>query len=479
MSYNYGDSLCFNDLDTSSVEPSFSIKLRSTASTHDICSRGEGTGNLRALVGCVSGEVYCFSDVPIAQILFRGGVGFNSQSACQAFNADSQISSSRVIMVRWLPGSTSRFMVVHIDGVIVIYDIRYKTSSRTRSDAEDQTKTSSTNDTGGGTSRHGLGMPPNGLQSNGNGTAEASPSEVLIRGLGAKKHHNVAGELAVWKQTKGRKANPVSIVRLSCGGVNGASLCPGTPDGSANVIVAVACKDGYVRVVDLTNEAILVSFRSYYGAMLCVSWSPDGRFLATGGEDDLVSIFCPEEHRIVVRCEGHSSWVSAVAWDGGLCKEGQYRLGSAGQDAKMLLWDFAQETLTLRSSSRLAKARAETQQAPQGTSKTRRFGRGMRLSSNASSESSAGAHTRTPSGDVNPMPVVVPAASRAEVPILEPIVSHLVHNEPLTDMVFLEEGVLTACSYGIVKLWARPQQSSIPPLVLSAQPQPRPPASTK
>uniref|UniRef100_A0A673MND9 Uncharacterized protein n=1 Tax=Sinocyclocheilus rhinocerous TaxID=307959 RepID=A0A673MND9_9TELE len=31
--------------------------------------------------------------------------------------------------------------------------------------------------------------------------------------------------------------------------------------------------------------------KSYFGGLLCVSWSPDGKYLATGGEDDLVTVW--------------------------------------------------------------------------------------------------------------------------------------------------------------------------------------------
>ena len=35
----------------------------------------------------------------------------------------------------------------------------------------------------------------------------------------------------------------------------------------------------------------------------------------TGGEDDLVNVYSVAERRIVVRGQGHKSWVSVVAFD--------------------------------------------------------------------------------------------------------------------------------------------------------------------
>lgn len=55
--------------------------------------------------------------------------------------------------------------------------------------------------------------------------------------------------------------------------------------------------------------------QTYYGSALCCAWSPDGRFLAAGGEDDLLALFCPAQHRVLAWGEGHTSWVSGVAFD--------------------------------------------------------------------------------------------------------------------------------------------------------------------
>lgn len=59
----------------------------------------------------------------------------------------------------------------------------------------------------------------------------------------------------------------------------------------------------------------LVSMQSYFGGVCCVCWSPDGRYIAAGGEDDLVSIYGMAERGVVAWGEGHSSWVMQVAFD--------------------------------------------------------------------------------------------------------------------------------------------------------------------
>ncbi len=55
--------------------------------------------------------------------------------------------------------------------------------------------------------------------------------------------------------------------------------------------------------------------QSYYGGLLCLAWSPDGQYIAAGGEDDLVTLYAMSERCVVAWCQGHTSWVSHVAFD--------------------------------------------------------------------------------------------------------------------------------------------------------------------
>lgn len=105
--------------------------------------------------------------------------------------------------------------------------------------------------------------------------------------------------------------------------------------------VAVVGLDGGLRVIDIHTERLLDTFQSYFGALNCVCWSPDGKYILTGGQDDLVTIWSFKDQRIVARCQGHQSYVTGVAFDPWRCDERNYRFGSVGEDAKLLLWDFS------------------------------------------------------------------------------------------------------------------------------------------
>lgn len=169
--------------------------------------------------------------------------------------------------------------------------------------------------------------------------------------------------------------------------------------------MAIASQDGFLRIYNFSKQEYYGRMRSYFGGVLCVCWSPDGRYVAAGGEDDLISVWSFEHRRVVARGEGHQSYVTAVAFDpyttilpdtgfsastkpgchgseealtshvlsprgpktsvehssaasspflGRLASEAgdrdvvAYRLGSVGQDAQLCLWDLSADALKIR-----------------------------------------------------------------------------------------------------------------------------------
>lgn len=96
----------------------------------------------------------------------------------------------------------------------------------------------------------------------------------------------------------------------------------------------------FERETDGRARRLLDLFNSYYGGLTCVCWTPDGKYVLTGGQDDLISIWSPWDSALVARCQGHQSWVSALAFDPWRCDDRNYRFGSVGEDGRLCLWDF-------------------------------------------------------------------------------------------------------------------------------------------
>jgi len=84
---------------------------------------------------------------------------------------------------------------------------------------------------------------------------------------------------------------------------------------------------------------LLDTFGSYFGGFTCTCWSPDGLFLAAGGQDDLITILSPRDGRVIARCQGHSSFITSIAFDPWRwsVEDRTYRFGSVGEDGKLLL----------------------------------------------------------------------------------------------------------------------------------------------
>jgi len=111
-------------------------------------------------------------------------------------------------------------------------------------------------------------------------------------------------------KTKNQR-NPMSRIQLGSGsGINEFEFFQGE-----NLQLAVVSQDGFLRIFDYQKMELIGLMKSYFGGLLCLSWSPDGKLIATGGEDDLLTIYSVQEKRVLCRGQGHKSWISKVSFD--------------------------------------------------------------------------------------------------------------------------------------------------------------------
>ncbi|CAL4086669.1 unnamed protein product [Meganyctiphanes norvegica] len=262
-----------------------------------------------------------------------------SKEVNKAYNAGERlIDKTKVTCVRWIPGSPNQFLAAHSSGHMYIYN------------------------------------------------------EELMCGVD-RPHYQLfkQGEgYAVYTCKTKSTRNPLYRWVIGEGSINEFAFSP------CSKYLAVVSQDGTLRVFNFDTMDLLGCARSYYGGLLCVCWSPDGRYVVAGGEDDLITVWSFQERRVVARGVGHKSWVTVVAFDsyttiyGGdsdsidecnddttkhnnygndvrgksnnttsnpnsnrnsVASDGiglnvsSYRLGSVGQDTYLCLWDLKDETL--------------------------------------------------------------------------------------------------------------------------------------
>eukprot|EP00158_Paraphelidium_tribonemae_P008923 Partr_v1_DN28725_c1_g1_i3_m62424 putative wd repeat len=113
-------------------------------------------------------------------------------------------------------------------------------------------------------------------------------------------------------------------------------------DVTNQMMAAVTLSRGLIYIISISQNAAALSslnhiFFSRFAGFMCCRWSPDGRFVACGGQDDSVSIF--DARGMVALCDGHDSWVNDLAFDT-TSDSGIPMLLSVGEDRKLIFWEM-------------------------------------------------------------------------------------------------------------------------------------------
>ncbi|XP_055586249.1 WD repeat-containing protein 20 [Uranotaenia lowii] len=176
------------------------------------------------------------------------------------YNEERIIDKSKVTCLKWIPGSENQFLASHASGCLYMYNEELPCTQTTPSYQP---------------YKYGDGY--------------------IILTCKSKSTRN-----PLFKWCFGQQEN--SSINEFCFSPCGQNL-------------AIVSQDGFLRVFHYSTMALIGIARSYFGGFLCVCWSPDGKYVVVGGEDDLVTVFSLQEQRVVARGQGHRSWVSVVAFD--------------------------------------------------------------------------------------------------------------------------------------------------------------------
>ena len=241
--------------------------------------------------------------------------------------------------------------------------------------------------------------------------------------------------------SKNQKANPVASWKISNHRITDFDFSPDSRH------LAVVSEDGSLRIINYLKEQLTDLYSSYYGAFSCVCWSPDGKYVLTGGQDDLVSIWSLAERRIVARCPGHHSWVTAVAFDPWRCDNRNYRFGSVGEDRRLLLWDFNVGMLRRPKVGSIRHRASISSNYPLGRNRTESHATNRLRSTSSVDDDGVDADEL----------VEHEVESRTVTAELPPVMSKVIDEHPLNWVGFEEECIITACAEGHVRVWKRPQ----------------------
>lgn len=126
--------------------------------------------------------------------------------------------------------------------------------------------------------------------------------------------------------------------------------------------------------------------------------------------------------------------ITRISFDPWNCSNGVYRIGSTGQDCKLLLWDFREDE------NWKPKMRRD--------SDTKLFTSRKAMTSDENSNGHA--------KEEYSKPTIIKAPSLSEVMLLEPVVVHMAHTEPISELCFLEDTIVTSCWGGMSRFWIRP-----------------------
>ncbi|KAF9889392.1 hypothetical protein FE257_007293 [Aspergillus nanangensis] len=356
--------------------------------SHDVNELTKSAAHIDVALGSSAGDILWYE--PISQKYAR-------------INKNGVINNSPVTHIKWVPGSENLFMAAHANGQLVVYD-------KEKEDA--------------------LFTPE--LE---------NPSVETIKSSGRQP-------LQILKSVNSRnqKSNPVALWKLANQRISQFAFSPDQRH------LAVVLEDGTLRVMDYLQEEVLDIFRSYYGGLISVCWSPDGKYIVTGGQDDLVTIWSLPERKIVARCQGHNSWVSTVAFDPWRCDERNYRFGSVGDDCRLLLWDFSVGMLH-RPRAHQASARQRTSVVAsnsQHPNRLRADSAGNRMRSD--SQRTADGH------DAYDSTVRHPVEPRSRTALLPPIMAKEIGSDPICWLGFQEDSIMTSSLEGHIRTWDRPRE---------------------
>ena len=108
-----------------------------------------------------------------------------------------------------------------------------------------------------------------------------------------------------------------------------------------NGLLASGSRDGNVSIWD-PRVGQVGSYRAHSQEICGLKWSPDGSYIASGGNDNKLSVFASKMDSQIVRFHEHKAAVKAIGW----CPSNPTTLASGGGTADRHLRFFSMNSLS-------------------------------------------------------------------------------------------------------------------------------------
>ncbi|KAL3319565.1 WD repeat-containing protein 20 [Cichlidogyrus casuarinus] len=371
---------CYNlnrDLYICNISPQFGFldkrTFKSPSTFHELKTISRVNLNIYLLVGLTNGEIHvsCLSKKGLNRI----------------FNEEKNVDKTPVTCVKWLPNSDSEFLCSHASGCLYKYSDLAATPSQTHQFVETShgpgfqcfvSKTGAKNPSHKWIFGNRLEQPsshhtPIGSILLKNGTSTLNnvfSSKLQNTSRNSEDTHNANNDFNHSNSNQG--LNMLSNLSYDHPNASCINQFEFSPSGD---LLAIVTQDGYLRVFEFPSFKLYGFMRSFFGGLSCLDWSPDGKYIAVGSQDDLITLWSVNERVAICRCQGHRSWVTAVRFDPELCTKSDlnvkpeglqqlqrppmrkslstseptngslYRLGSVAQDTYLCLWEITEDVI--------------------------------------------------------------------------------------------------------------------------------------